>query len=240
MAASAFTRHLPNALTLGNGLSGLAALLLCAASVYQGNPAAGLHAAFLCIALGVLCDTLDGPLARLLRVNNPMGAQLDSLCDGASFGVATAGVVALAFMSVTPLLGAALAAWWLCAVLLRLARFNLDNDSTTAHQYFSGLCSPVAALLLCAVLDVSADTTWFPWLPLAVALLLPALMLSRIRFVDLPKYYLTRRRLPWELLPTAAVMLLYSPALGVGLYLGGFVLLTLWQQWRGAAAASRS
>lgn len=232
MPNPAWLRQLPNALTLGNALAGLAGMLLCARALQANEPGQAFQLAFLCIGIGVLCDTLDGPLARWLRANAPLGAQLDSLSDGASFGVATAAVIAMAFAALSVWLGAALGAFWLCAVLLRLARFNLDNDSSTAHMYFSGLCSPVAALFICALLAASHGTPAFPWLPLLAALLLPVLMLGRITFADLPKHYLARRRAPWDLLATLVLMLALSPAIGISVYLGVFVLQTLWQHAR--------
>ncbi len=233
----ALLRQLPNAVTLGNAFSGLLAVLLCSAATQAGSIGTGLHQAFLCIALGVACDTLDGPMARALKANDPLGAQLDSLCDGVSFGFATALVAALAFWSVSPLLACAAGGIWLAAALLRLARFNLHNDNTTAHYWFSGMCSPVAALWLLALLDASHGSALFPWLPLAAALLLPAMMLSRIPFADLPKHYLSRRRAPWDL-AIAAVALLWLPAsVVVSLFLGAFLLQTLWLHAHGEAAA---
>lgn len=228
-------RHLPNLVTLGNGISGLAAVLLCSAAVQAGDLSRGLHLAFVCIALGVLCDTLDGPLARVLKANDPLGAQLDSLCDGVSFGFATAAVLALAVWSLAPLLALTLGSLWLGAALLRLARFNLTTDTSVPHQYFSGMCSPVAALFLVALLDASHGTALYPWLPLAAAVLLPLLMLSRIVFADLPKHYLARKRQPWDLLIAALALLVLPAPIVVSTFLGCFLLQTLWQHGRGTA-----
>lgn len=236
MSASPLLRQLPNALTLGNAVAGVVAVLLCSKAVTDGDLAGGLQLAFVLIAVGVLCDTLDGPLARVLKANNPLGAQLDSLCDGASFGVATALIVALAFWSLSPWLAAALAALWVSAVLLRLARFNLDNDSTTAHLFFSGMCSPVAALFMVAALAATAGTALYPMLPLLLAVLLPLLMLSRIVFADLPKHYLGRRRQPWDLLLTVVAIPFLGAATAVAGFLSWFLLQTLWLHLRGKPA----
>ncbi len=84
MTARSVLRQLPNAVTLGNGFCGLAAVLLFI--VGSDSLADTLNTAFLLIALGVLCDTLDGPLARALKANDPLGAQLDSLCDAIRSG----------------------------------------------------------------------------------------------------------------------------------------------------------
>lgn len=230
-------RQLPNALTLGNGFCGLAAVLLFMRAPEAAALADALDAAFLLIALGVLCDTLDGPLARVLEANDPLGAELDSLCDGATFGGATALIIAGAFWSLSPLLAGALAAWWLSAVLLRLARFNLDTDPRVPHLYFSGMCSPVAALFIVAALAASAGTPAFPWLPLALAVILPALMLSRLVFADLPKHYLARRRSPLDLAVATAAMFVMPPAAAVALFLAWFTLQTLVANARDVHAA---
>lgn len=233
MSTTSLLRQLPNALTLGNAMAGLLAVMLCVAAVQQGNLAVGLQHAFLLIALGVLCDTLDGPLARALKANNPLGAQLDSLCDGATFGVATALIIATALWTLSSWLAAVLAALWVCAVLLRLARFNLDTDTTTAHFFFSGMCSPVASLFIVAALAATVGTRLFPWLPVLLALLLPALMLSHIVFADLPKHYLARRRPPWDLVVAAIAMFFIGAAAAVCAFLGWFLLQSLWLQLRG-------
>ena len=235
MTPIALLRQLPNAVTLGNGFCGLAAVLLFIDG--SNTVAETLNAAFLLIALGVLCDTLDGPLARALKANDPLGAQLDSLCDGATFGVATALIVASSFWNFSPLLAGALAAWWLAAVLVRLARFNLDTDTSVPHMYFSGMCSPVAALFVTAALAACVNTPAFPWVPLALALVLPALMLSRLVFADLPKHYLARRRSPLDLAVAAAAMFIVPPAAAVMLFLGWFSLQTLVANARGAHAS---
>lgn len=236
MNPSSLLRQLPNAVTLGNGFCGLAAVLLFMRTPGTAALADTLNTAFLLIALGVVCDTLDGPLARVLKANDPLGAQLDSLCDGATFGAATALIVAGGFWNASPLLAGVLAAWWLAAVLLRLARFNLDTDTSVPHLYFSGMCSPVAALFVTAALAASAGTPAFPWLPLALAVILPGLMLSRVVFADLPKHYLAPRRSPLDLVAAAAAMVVLPPAAAVTLYLAWFSLQTLVANLRGAHA----
>ena len=235
--STSLLRQLPNALTIGNGLAGVGAVLLFFNALATNQFITGTQLAFALIALGVLCDTVDGPLARWLQVNNAMGAQLDSLCDGATFGVATALVLGASLWSWSPVLAFLLASWWLTAVLLRLARFNVETDTATAHLYFSGLCSPVAALFITAVLAASAGSVAFPWVPLACALLLPALMLSRLVFADLPKHYLAKRRSPLELVITALAMLVVSPAIAVSGFLSYFVLQSLLANLRGKAHA---
>lgn len=101
----------------------------------------------LIIAAAVM-DGLDGRLARLLKSESDIGAELDSLCDLVNFGVAPALILYL-----WALQGMRSEGWIACLVyavacLLRLARFNVgsrqpSNDSNS----FQGVPSPAGALL---------------------------------------------------------------------------------------------
>jgi CDP-diacylglycerol--serine O-phosphatidyltransferase len=100
------------------------------------------------IFAGMLFDALDGHVARLARTSSDFGAQLDSLCDAISFGVAPAFLLVkmcprFAFLhrEAVWFIAASFAA---CAVL-RLARFNVETSDEDDHLHFSGLPSPAAA-----------------------------------------------------------------------------------------------
>ena len=73
-------KHLPNFLTCCNLFSGCVATVMALQADYT--------AAFVFIILGALFDFLDGMAARLLKAFSPIGADLDSLADQVSFGVA--------------------------------------------------------------------------------------------------------------------------------------------------------
>jgi CDP-diacylglycerol---serine O-phosphatidyltransferase len=101
------------------------------------------------IIVSAVLDGLDGRMARLLKSQSDMGAELDSLCDLVNFGVAPALIIYLwAFQ------GMRSEGWIACLVyavacLLRLARFNItnrqpDNDSNS----FQGVPSPAGAMLV--------------------------------------------------------------------------------------------
>jgi CDP-diacylglycerol--serine O-phosphatidyltransferase len=72
-------KEIPNLLTLGNLLAGCMGLYF----VMQGNV---LFASY-CIFISLVCDFLDGFLARLLHAYSELGKELDSLADMVSFGV---------------------------------------------------------------------------------------------------------------------------------------------------------
>ena len=75
-------RGTPNALTLANLTSGLFSLIFAMNGFHRFSA--------LLIVLAAICDFLDGRVARMLRVSSDIGAQLDSLADVVSFGVAPA------------------------------------------------------------------------------------------------------------------------------------------------------
>jgi CDP-diacylglycerol--serine O-phosphatidyltransferase len=100
------------------------------------------------IFIAMLFDALDGHVARLSRTSSDFGAQLDSLCDVVSFGVAPGFLLVkmcprFAFLhkEAVWIIAASFAA---CAAL-RLARFNVETGDEDEHLYFSGLPSPAAA-----------------------------------------------------------------------------------------------
>lgn len=100
------------------------------------------------IFLAMVFDALDGHVARLSRATSDFGAQLDSLCDAVTFGVAPAfllvkmcPVFTYRHREAVWIIAASFAA---CAVL-RLARFNVETGEEDDHLNFSGLPSPAAA-----------------------------------------------------------------------------------------------
>jgi CDP-diacylglycerol--serine O-phosphatidyltransferase len=100
------------------------------------------------IFLAMIFDALDGHVARLSKATSDFGAQLDSLCDLVTFGVAPAFLMvkmcpsfAFAHKDTVWVIAAAFAA---CAAM-RLARFNVETDDNDDHLNFTGLPSPAAA-----------------------------------------------------------------------------------------------
>lgn len=99
------------------------------------------------IFLAMIFDALDGHVARLSRTSTDFGAQLDSLCDLVTFGVAPAILLVKMCPSVTYVhreVWIVAAAYAACAAI-RLARFNAETSENDDHLYFSGLPSPAAA-----------------------------------------------------------------------------------------------
>jgi len=80
--AKKLLRATPNALTLGNLTCGLFSLILAINGLHRFS------AIFIFVAAA--CDFFDGRVARMFGVTSDIGAQLDSLADVVSFGVAPA------------------------------------------------------------------------------------------------------------------------------------------------------
>ena len=96
-----------------------------------------------------MLDGIDGRIARLLKAQSRFGAELDSLADAISFGVAPALILFLWSLQDLPRLGwfASLAFAICCA--LRLARFNARIDmAEQPHKsagYLTGVPAPLGA-----------------------------------------------------------------------------------------------
>lgn len=150
---------LPTLLTLGNAVCGFGAITITARVGPENFSGNELYMAAQLIFLAMLFDMLDGSAARLTNQTSEFGAELDSLCDAISFGVAPAflmlklthpGHLLMNSISDPPidyplrLLWAIAVLFMLCAIL-RLARFNVETDEEDSHSSFSGLPSPAAA-----------------------------------------------------------------------------------------------
>jgi len=106
------------------------------------------------IGIAALIDFLDGFVARLLKASSALGAQLDSLADVVSFGVAP-GLIIYQFLRLSYAEqpnGLDINVFWLlpafiipCTGAYRLARFNID---TTQSAGFKGVPIPAAGLLI--------------------------------------------------------------------------------------------
>jgi CDP-diacylglycerol--serine O-phosphatidyltransferase len=197
--------QLPNFVTLLALACGLSAARLAV------EPQPRLGAVLLLMAAAALLDALDGRLARLLDAQSEMGAQLDSLCDAVSFGVAPAFITY--FLAAHDPSSRFDTVAWLAAVLyagaivLRLARFNvlLEDPHHLAidKEFFVGVPAPAAAWL--ALLPVVARAAfgqgwWSHPLTDSVWLIAVAcLAFSRIPTFTFKTVRLTPRQVPFAL-----------------------------------------
>lgn len=142
----------PTLLTLGNAVCGLAAIAY-ASRIGKTDSSDQLNRLFLAasgwfIFAAMLFDTLDGFFARLFKAAGRFGAELDSLCDAISFGVAPAflllqlGPDRIDHPQLHAVLAGVATLYMMCTIL-RLARFNVE--SMEGSKKFKGLPSPAAA-----------------------------------------------------------------------------------------------
>lgn len=140
---------LADLVTLGNGFSGMGSILW-SCSHMESASVARLWLAICAIPVAALFDFLDGRVARWRHASSPLGAQLDSLADLVSFGVAPA-VLAFALGMRGGWDGVALAFFVACG-LSRLARYNVTAeemaDESGAVPYFEGTPIPTSLALV--------------------------------------------------------------------------------------------
>ncbi|WP_395394314.1 CDP-alcohol phosphatidyltransferase family protein [Novosphingobium sp. BL-8A] len=129
----------PNAITAAALCSGLTGIRFAIGNDYE-------RAVYAVILAGVL-DGIDGRAARMLKAQTRFGAELDSLADSISFGVAPALIVYLWSLHQLPSLGwIAALAFAICCVL-RLARFNSRMDMLDQPHKQAGFLTGVPAPL---------------------------------------------------------------------------------------------
>lgn len=175
---------LPGAFTSGNLFFGIWSIVESA----RGNL---VRAAWFVVAAAVL-DALDGRIARMSRTGTQFGAEMDSLVDAISFGVAPA--LLLYFYQFK----SGEWAWLMCffyvlAAVLRLARFNVEQAGTAKSQFF-GLPSPAAGMTLATFVPFSQTPLFqqhlqalWPW-PVALAVLTVMCALLMVSLVPYPVY----------------------------------------------------
>lgn len=110
------------------------------------------HTALAFVICAMILDMLDGRAARLLGADSRFGAQLDSLADLVSFGVAPAVIMYMWSLKAMGNPGWIAALIFCACAAIRLARFNVesvrDEGATKGNPYFTGLPTPAAALMM--------------------------------------------------------------------------------------------
>jgi len=154
-------KHIPNAITLLNLMSGLIALVYA----FDDN----LQMAFFWVCMGIFFDFWDGFAARVLKVSSPLGVQLDSLADMVTSGVVPGAVMyqMLAhiqenfeqynvtdetfYMKLVPFIGFIIT----LGSCMRLGKFNIDTRQTSS---FIGLPTPANALFILSIPMITSTT----------------------------------------------------------------------------------
>ena len=187
-------KHIPNSITCCNLLSGCISIVLSCSG--------RLEYAGIMIFIAAVFDFFDGFAARLLKAYSPLGAQLDSLSDVVSFGVAPSFIMykyltklplvdssymlRIAGINVLPFLALFLAVF----AALRLAKFNIDERQTTS---FIGLPTPAMGIFVASLpFTLRKESLAFmggllnsPLFLLAIVAIFSYLMISEIPFFSL-------------------------------------------------------
>lgn len=143
--------------------------------------------ALLCIIGAAFLDSLDGRIARLLKAESPMGAQLDSLADLMNFGLAPILVLYMWGLQELDRLGWLVLLFYGACCALRLARFNASLDDPDRpiwmRQFFVGMPTPAAGLLVLSPiwleLGYGMDLRNVPMAMTAFSMAIAMLMVSR-------------------------------------------------------------
>jgi CDP-diacylglycerol---serine O-phosphatidyltransferase len=199
--------QIPNSITI------LSLVLSCLAIIFIFDGKLDLAAHLLIICC--VCDFLDGFAARILKVKNPLGAQLDSLVDMVAFGVAP-GLLMYKFIQLLqiehPIELLTNYPWLIYITFLipilsafRLAKFNIDTRQTTS---FIGLAVPAHASFyifsviiylhpdLPKIIDVNPIVT--PVFSNALIMLVFTLFLSLMLIAEVPMFSLKVKNLKWS------------------------------------------
>ena len=192
----AIRNNIPNAITSLNLLCGCLACI-AAFSCFDpmcGTALKGYQWAFILIGLAAVADFCDGLVARMLHAVSDIGAELDSLADLVSFGIAPAMVL------YNMMLEHGEGHWSLVAMLLpvfgaiRLARYNTDPTQGTV---FTGLPIPANAIFWIGF------TAWYAtyptplWMVVVLIVALSLLMVCNMRMFSLKMHNLSSLKENW-------------------------------------------
>ena len=245
---------LPNALTLINLFLGCAAITVALVGENEYD------AAWLIMAAAVL-DVLDGFFAKLLNARSDFGAQLDSLADMVSFGVApsiilyrwlllvltkrsifsTFELTSANFLQNSILFCSFLFA---VAVAIRLARFNI---TPAKGNYFKGLACTSAAMIVASIWLIMGSTEseliratiLNIYIVLFLLALLIFLMLSNLKMLSLKFNGASFKNnlLQYVLIGVSAIIILIFKIEGIFLSLVFYLLLSVIHNFIGKAEA---
>lgn len=176
--------QLPNTCTLINALCGLVALMI---SVFYKSPKV-VNISCALILVGAFFDTIDGRLARRLKISSEMGKQLDSFADLITFGITPICVFltvhSIGNLNKITLPEIIISAIYISCVIYRLARYNISNYT----NYFEGLPSTASGMFMSLYTFIS-NLTIHMWsqsisytiISYAIIIFLGIAMVSKVR-----------------------------------------------------------
>ena len=180
---------LPNLFTTASLFAGFFSIILSFAGRFD-------EAAW-AILVSAAMDGLDGKVARLTGTASQFGIEYDSLADDVAFGIAP-GMLAYAWqLHAFGRFGLAVAFLFCGCAALRLARFNV-GVSTTSKRFFVGLPSPACACVMATFVLFMPYIPSFlepalPTITILISIVVPLLMVSRIRYFSFKEYGFIKR-----------------------------------------------
>ncbi len=185
-------RMIPNILTLLALCAGMTAIRLALVDNYK--------AAVTAIIVAGILDGIDGRIARFLKGTSEFGAELNSLSDFVSFGVAPALLMYVWTLHSLLSIGWVVALLYTVCCALRLARFNTQIGADLppyAYNFFTGVPAPAAAGLAMIPMLLQFEIGWdgfrSAWFGALVLAAVAALMVSRV-----PTFSMKRLQIPRE------------------------------------------
>ncbi|WP_128548410.1 CDP-alcohol phosphatidyltransferase family protein [Larkinella soli] len=249
-------RHLPNAMTCGNLLCGCLGILFLfqtpgrvTAPIPFGNLHIPVWPSYFILIAAVL-DFLDGFVARLLKVQSPIGKELDSLADGVTFGVLPAFILyhligqSIIYRYVSTnnqhdLFSATYQPTYeyvalIIAVfsILRLAKFNID---TRQSDSFIGVPTPANALVVAALPLILVTQPQYarlilhPYVLMAYCVIMSGLMVSELPLFALKfkSFGWAENRIKYLFLAASAILLLFLQFAAVPLVIFLYIILSV-------------
>lgn len=179
MSERSIKNFIPNLITLTGLCFGLSSIRFSFLDDFK--------AALVCILIAAICDVLDGLFSRLLKSQSDLGAELDSLADFLSFGVAPGFLIYFGILETLEIWGYFAVTAFIVFACLRLAIFNLNlphSEDAKKRGYFLGIPTPAGAgLILLPLIHSFLDFNWGLENPKLVAIYIGVvglLMVSKI------------------------------------------------------------
>ena len=157
------------------------------------------------ILLATVFDFFDGWFARKLKSGSNFGAELDSLSDFVSFGVAPSFLIYLWSTNTLGSLGWGATLFFVICSALRLARFTADiyitNKPIDNNEYFTGVPSPAAAGLILLPLfiyfEFQIEVLKNDYLNLITTIVIGFMMISKIPTISIKKLKINPKYKTW-------------------------------------------
>ena len=142
------------------------------------------------IIIATLFDAVDGLAARLTKSSSEFGVELDSLSDVISFGLAPSFLIYGIYLNELGDIGVVISSLIMVFAAIRLARFNVQLVGFDKDK-FNGLPAPMAAMTIVTyilfyhdkIFSLSSSKNFL----FVLSIILPVLMVSRIKYESLPK-----------------------------------------------------